>query len=110
MSKLRKLGTNRGNPRVWLERKVLSNYGWRKGQRFDVHTSVGLNHEILLSSDRHCKLAHEPPSRYRVSGSDDRPVIDLNGAWLKSFFKDATHYTADVREDLITIKAVRGNA
>lgn len=78
-----KIGKNKGLARIWLERKILSENGWRKGQRFAVHV---LNDEILLTVDSLHNVPSDPPSRHRVSGSDERPVIDLNGQWLQDFF------------------------
>jgi len=93
-----KIGKNKGLARIWLERKILSENGWRKGQRFAVHV---LNDEILLTVDSLHNVPSDPPSRHRVSGSDERPVIDLNGQWLQDFFdrhKTPTHYTVDATQ------------
>jgi len=103
-----KIGKNKGLARIWLERKILSENGWRKGQRFAVHV-LNDPDEILLFQCRYS----DPLGRHRVSGSDERPVIDLNGQWLQDFFdrhKTTTHYTVDVTkaypDGLIVIRPV----
>ena len=71
-SNTRKVGSNRGAKRVWLEGKILGQAGWTaKKTRFDITQSVhGLT---LVRSDNGAR---------RVSGKGDKPIIDICGATL----------------------------
>lgn len=63
----RKLGSNRGKTRLWLEGNILSAHGWHTGDRFDV---------ILI--DGVLKYAKNPNGARKVAGKPGRPIIDTN--------------------------------
>jgi hypothetical protein len=63
----RKLGSNRGKTRLWLEGNILSAQGWHTGDRFDV---------ILI--DGVLKYAKNPNGKRKVAGKPGRPIIDTN--------------------------------
>lgn len=69
----RKIGLNRGKPRLWLERKVLTEAGFAPGDKFSLtETKPG----VLL-------ISRAPLTGKRtVSGKGDRPVIDIAGTVL----------------------------
>jgi hypothetical protein len=63
----RKLGSNRGKTRLWLEGAILENHGWTTGDRFDV---------IMI--DGVLKYAKNPNGKRKVAGKVGRPIIDTN--------------------------------
>ena len=63
----RKLGSNRGKTRLWLEGAILENHGWHTGDRFDV---------ILI--DGVLKYAKNTNGKRKVAGKPGRPIIDTN--------------------------------
>ena len=63
----RKLGSNRGKTRLWLEGNILSNHGWHTGDRFDVVMIDGV-----------LKYAKNPAGKRKVAGKVGRPIIDTN--------------------------------
>ena len=100
----KKSTTNKGNARVWIEGKDLIAFGVSKGDRFDKYI---LNNMVVL------KLNSE--GRNKVSGSDTRPVIDLNGKYLNPYLLGSdfyrvgfikAHETKENNQDLITIEKV----
>ena len=67
MTYTRKLGSNRGKTRLWLEGNILSDKGWECGNRFDV---------ILI--DGVLKYAKNTEGKRKVAGKPGRPIIDTN--------------------------------
>jgi hypothetical protein len=63
----RKLGSNRGKTRLWLEGNILANQGWHTGDRFDVVWIDGV-----------LKYAKNPNGKRKVAGKIGRPIIDTN--------------------------------
>lgn len=63
----RKLGSNRGKTRLWLEGNILSSHGWTTGDKFDV---------ILI--DGVLKYVKNPNGKRKVAGKIGRPIIDTN--------------------------------
>ena len=63
----RKLGSNRGKTRLWLEGAILSAQGWHTGDRFDV---------ILI--DGVLKYTKHSNGKRKVAGKIGRPIIDTN--------------------------------
>jgi len=71
-SNTRKVGSNRGAKRVWLEGKILTQAGWKaKDTRFDI-----------AQSDHGLTLTRSDSGARRVSGKGDNPIIDICGATL----------------------------
>ena len=63
----RKLGSNRGKTRLWLEGNILSAHGWHTGDKFDV---------ILI--DGVLKYVKNTNGKRKVAGKPGRPIIDTN--------------------------------
>lgn len=63
----RKLGSNRGKTRLWLEGAILESHGWKPGDRFDVIWIDGVM--------RYAKYAE---GQRKVAGKPGRPIIDTN--------------------------------
>ncbi|WP_299356087.1 hypothetical protein [uncultured Shimia sp.] len=65
----RKIGANRGKPRLWLEGKVLVSAGLDHGNRWNlVPVEGGL--DLVRSDD----------GKRKIAGKPGRPIIDLAGA------------------------------
>ena len=79
----RKVCTNKGNPRVWIERQALEKFGLKYGDRYT---------KFLTNS--HIILKFNPEGKSKIVGTKDRPIIDLNGKFLKPFLDGASHYKA----------------
>jgi len=69
----RKIGQNRGKPRLWIEGQTLIDAGLPHGTRWDL---CGVSPEGGFTI-----LAIET-GRRKVSGKPDRPVIDIAGSSL----------------------------
>ena len=63
----RKLGSNRGKTRLWLEGNILSNHGWSTGDKFDVVMIDGV-----------LKYVKNTNGKRKVAGKVGRPIIDTN--------------------------------
>jgi hypothetical protein len=63
----RKLGSNRGKTRLWLEGNILSSHGWTTGDKFDVVMIDGV-----------LKYAKNPNGKRKVAGKTGRPIVDTN--------------------------------
>ena len=68
----RKIGSNKGKPRLWIEGKALIEAGLPHGTRWDL---------VSASQGALCITANEKGSR-KVAGSPDRPVIDVTASSL----------------------------
>ena len=77
----RKIGSNRGKTRLWMEGKILSDNGWKKADRFKILFDQG----VIF-----CIKSSEGPRK--VAGTDARPIIDTNtdklGDALRAFSGD----------------------
>lgn len=67
----RKIGSNRGKPRIWIEGKHLVDAGFQRG---DTWTLVETSQGFMIRADRN--------GARKVSGKGERPVIDICGASL----------------------------
>jgi hypothetical protein len=63
----RKIGSNRGSARLWLEGKCLSEAGWKRGDTFYPSWSAG-----------NLCYVKSPDGARKVAGTDTRPIIDTN--------------------------------
>ena len=63
----RKLGSNRGKTRLWLEGNILANQGWRTGDKFNVVMIDGV-----------LKYVKNTNGKRKVAGKVGRPIIDTN--------------------------------
>ena len=88
----RKVARNRGNARVWIEGKKLTQLGWSNGKRFNSVFNAA-NVPLTLS----------PSGERKVAGNPERPIIDINTAKLNSIIGNGTHYVVKVSEDCETV-------
>ena len=80
----RKLARNRGNARIWLERKCLLSNGIANGMRFN------------LSGDTDSvTLVFCEDGERKVAGTAERPIIDINTGKLNEVMIK-THYRVKV--------------
>ena len=84
----RNIGNNRGNRRVWIEGKSLTNENWNKGTRYTKQiTATGF------------ELVRDDNGPLKIAGGENRPVIDLCGAYvgkaLNGFEKVSVVITAE---------------
>jgi hypothetical protein len=89
------IGTNRGERRVWIEGPILADHGWPAGTRYD--------REVCVETGK-IHLTREVAGRYKVSGTADRPIIDLGGKWMTRWV-DASE--AESVEVVVTSTTVR---
>lgn len=76
---------NRGNARIWIEGKRLTDNGITNGLKFVKSVNdYGIVLKFLPSD-------YEGKS-HKVAGSVERPIIDLNGKYLTKFFGNAENY------------------
>ena len=102
-NKIFKIAHNRGKPRVWIEGKFLLDNGIIKGMTFDKE----LPHVEQSERDYPLQMTlyfFNSLGNHTVAGSDTRPIIDLNGAYLNQIFEGFTHYEAQIDRDPITSK------
>lgn len=79
MTKDIRLGANRGNPRLWLEGRVLADAGFHRYVPFNVTlTAQSITLEIHKDGSR--KVA----GKVKSDGTQ-HPIIDMNGANLAPF-------------------------
>lgn len=82
----RKIGQNRGKPRLWLEGAILSENGfmYRDHHGYRVRWSITRSPPFLI-------LAVDPEGTRRVAGDNERPIIDINsGALLAGLGPEVT--------------------
>ena len=84
----RKVARNRGNARVWIEGKKLTQIGWSNGKRFN----------SVFNADN-VTLTLSPSGERKVAGNPDRPIIDINTAKLNSIIGAGSHYLVTVSDD-----------
>lgn len=71
----RNIGRNRGRPRLWLEKAILTDNGFSHGQQFKV---INEKDRMIIQLD--------PMGDRKVAGKPDRPVIDMAGKVLERSF------------------------
>ena len=74
----RKIGQNRGKPRLWIEGKLLADAGLDHGERWNL---VPISEGFLLQRD--------PNGSRKIAGKPGRPVIDIVGSSLGEIGKVA---------------------
>jgi DNA (cytosine-5)-methyltransferase 1 len=89
----RKIGQNKGNPRLWLEGDILQSNGFAWGTHYNVTPSDGV---ITITSTEDGKR--------KVAGKATRPVIDiLNGALPKAFLDMPESVTVEASEGQLIV-------
>ena len=92
MRTTRKIGLNRGNPRLWLEGSLLASEGWRQGDRFDA-----------IFGDGSITYRKNPEGQRGVAGTAGRPIIDTNTPKITNALGAVPEVSVVVETDLITI-------
>lgn len=67
----RKIGRNRGKPRLWIEGALLVSAGFKPGDRYHLHFGT------MATSIGWC-----PDGARKVSGKGEKPIIDIAGSGL----------------------------
>ena len=97
----RKIGSNRGESRIWIEGKALTEFDWNKGQLYvkEVHECTPAGHlaEIKLFKD-------STNGKLKIAGGVDRPVIDLCGKYVTNTFKGYEKIFINIFHDAIIIR------
>lgn len=92
-----KTAKNRGNSRIWLEQKKLSENGFRRGdmlkKTFEGDSLVFTRVSNPISGERY----------HRIAGTADRPILDCCGRWVTEFMNGAPHYIAAIESGRGTI-------
>lgn len=89
-TKIFKIAHNRGNARIWIEGKILLENGFHRNMGFSrVFSNDDENILILGFAWPHIKKQHS------IAGTNERPIIDMNGKYLTNFFDGFTHYKAE---------------
>lgn len=71
MKVTRKIGQNRGKPRLWLEGAILTAAGFRRGDAWS----------LVTHSDGFAIVADKNGKR-KIAGTVSRPIVDITGASL----------------------------
>ena len=92
----RKIGSNRGKPRLWLEGAILLETGFKHGLTWDAYPIDDGSLRLLASNEGGRKIA----------GTAERPIIDINSTATLAGFSvgDVVTITAQ-RHLLIVTKA-----
>ena len=97
----RKIGANKGKRRVWLEGKCLQDNGWFKGDAYTVMkkgTVAGFSGLLLVKAEHGEK---------RVSGRQDKPIIDLLGGIISNNINsDSVKVSVIINQFVIRIEGV----
>lgn len=67
----RKIGTNRGKNRIWLEGAVLTDNGIYHGMRFNV---ISAPNSLVIA------IAHD--GKRKIAGKPGRPIIDMSAGTI----------------------------
>lgn len=78
----RKLGLNKGAPRVWLEGALPARAGFEPGTRYSATVDAERSHVVLRVDDQGIRIVSS-----KVKGESSLPVIDLNSKELLSMFE-----------------------
>ena len=89
----RNIGHNRGNRRVWIEGKSLANENWNKGTRYTKkETANGF------------ELVRDDNGPLKIAGGENRPVIDLCGAYVGKALNGFEKVSVVITAEKIVIK------
>lgn len=71
----RNIGKNRGKPRLWLEGAILTECGFKHGDRWEISERID-----------HFLIRKDVEGNRRIAGTPERPIIDINhGEILKGY-------------------------
>ncbi len=90
-SKVFKVGNNRGKKRVWMEGNFLKNAGIVRGMKFSKRIlTEGFQPMMVLDFD--------DQGPHTVAGTEQRPIIDMNGKYLADVLDDFANYSASIHK------------
>ena len=100
---IRKIGSNRGERRIWIEGKSLTEFDWNKGQLYvkEVH---GRTYGTLASCAVIKLFKDSTKGKLKIAGGEDRPVIDLCGKYVTNTFSGFEKVSVKIYHDAIIIK------
>lgn len=98
---IRKIGHNRGAPRLWLEGSSVSRGGFEPGSRFNVEVDA----TKPLLTIRQCADGLRVVSRH-ARGEETHPIIDINSAEILSVFSGLEAVRVVVDDGLIRVLPV----
>lgn len=98
---IRKIGQNRGAPRLWLEGTTVRHGGFEPGSRFNV--TVDKNRALLTI--RQCADGLRVVSKH-ARGETTHPIIDINSAEILSVFSGLEAVRVVVDDGLIRVLPV----
>ena len=81
-----KTAKNRGNSRIWLEGKKLSDNGFQRG---DMLKKTFTDDAIVFTRVSN-PIAGE--KYHRIAGTENRPILDCCGRWVTEFMSGAPRY------------------
>jgi DNA (cytosine-5)-methyltransferase 1 len=94
----RKIGLNRGNPRLWLEGKCLIEFGFNHSDRFYVTN---------LETVKPCLMITKAfDGNRKVAGNTLRPIIDINGAKILDRFESGDIVSLTLIGESILINSI----
>lgn len=92
----RKIGTNRGKPRLWLEGAILTASGFAHGMKWEVITTPATKgHQFHL-------MALQDGGR-KIAGTDARPIIDINSGAILEGFEGCTVTITKLAEGVLLV-------
>lgn len=94
----RKIGQNRGKPRLWLEGAILMETGFTTGLTWDVYPIDDGSLRLLASNEGGRKIA----------GHVGRPIIDINSAAVLAGFNPGDVVQITAQRHLLTITKLEG--
>jgi len=101
---VRKLGTHRGSPRLWLEGREPSKGGFRPGVRFNVQ--VDRERSLLVLAVAKDGLRIVSTKRKQHAAAEGIPVIDINSRQLLEVFANLSAVRVVVEPGRISILPV----
>ena len=93
-----KSGTNKGHRRIWIEKRVLAQYGFTPKTMMKRRFVSDLNTRMILETTTDRKL-----KKHTVSQKKGVPVIDMIGKQITQFMGDYPRVRVEVRRGRILI-------
>ena len=103
MQATRKIGNNRGRPRLWLQGAILEAAGFAPGDHYALKVAEGKLRLRLLTKDDQPQPAEEPKQR-KVSGKSDMPIVDISGDVIERAFPDGGTVRVKSANGIITAR------
>lgn len=98
----RKIGMNKGYPRIWLEGKLLDEVGFRHYQPYTV--DIGPDRVVLVLDPKGTRKVAGKAKPTEADPNYWHPVIDLHQKALVDFVKKATEVQVSLSPGLILIE------